>query len=60
MNSGSVLQYHQPKVTVYASGSNEFEFHEFSLRGLPTQQWVVRNANQAELFWLPLFKSGSI
>ena len=60
LNSGSVLQYHQPKVTVYASGSNEFEFHEFSLRGLPTQQWVVRNANQAELFWLPLFKSGSI
>ena len=59
-SSGSVLQYHQPQLTVWASGSNEAEFHEFSLRGLQTQGWYMFNVNQSELFWVPLFKSGSV
>jgi len=59
--SGSVLEYHQPKLTVYASGSNEVEFHQFSVRGLQDYYGVVFNEN-VDLWTLPLFEviSGSV
>jgi hypothetical protein len=31
--SGSVLQYHQPQIMIFASGSGDFEFHSFSMIG---------------------------
>lgn len=60
--SGSVLRYHQPKITIYASGSNEVEFHQFSIRGLEDQGLHIFSPESTNLYRLPLFEleSGSI
>jgi hypothetical protein len=53
--------YQQPRVTVYASGSNEFEFHQFSTRWAKAGQTAFFDRKLADIYRLPLYKvSGSI
>lgn len=35
MFSGSVPQYHQPKIVMHTQGSREIEWHEFSVKAIP-------------------------
>lgn len=55
--SGSVLEYHEPRITAYASGSNEIEVHQFSVRGLPDRGLSVFDLKSSDLIRVPIFKS---
>ena len=57
--SGSAYKYHQARFTVYASGSNEFELHSFSLRGLQNISASVFDPDTSDLYVLPVFSSAS-
>ena len=56
----STNYFHQPQVTVWASGSLEFEYHQFSIRGLKTPQGYVYDRKTTDLLRVPIFASGSL
>lgn len=60
VDQSEVYQYHQPKLTIYASGSEEVEFHQFSIRAWKTPLKYVRNRTLSDMFRVPIFKSGSV
>ena len=54
-------QFHQPMITMYASGSGEVEFHQFSIRGLRNKGLYVFDRKTTDVIHLPLFKTtGSV
>jgi hypothetical protein len=55
--SGSYQPYHQARFIVYASGSQEFELHSFSLRGLQSTSASVFDPRITDLYSLPIFTS---
>jgi len=57
--SGSFQPYHQARFTVYASGSQEFELHSFSLRGLQATSASVFDSRTTDMYTLPVFSSTS-
>jgi hypothetical protein len=57
--SGSYHKFHQAKFTVWASGSNEFELHAFSLKGLQNVSASIIDPRIADLYSLPIFMSTS-
>ena len=59
MTSGSVFPFHQARFTTFASGSNEFELHQFSLCGLQNTSASIFDPRFADLYALPLFSSVS-
>jgi hypothetical protein len=59
MVSGSFQPFHQARFTVYASGSQEFELHSFSLRGLQHNSGSVFDGRTTDLYVLPVFSSVS-
>ena len=59
MPKGSYYPYHQARFTVFASGSNEFELHAFSIRGLQNVSASILDPRLAELYVTPFFSSAS-
>lgn len=55
--SGSFQPYHQARFTVYASGSQEFELHSFSVRGLQATSASVFDGRTTDMYTLPVFTS---
>jgi len=55
--SGSYYPYHQARFTIFASGSNEFELHQFSLRGLQNTSASIFDPRLTDLYALPIFNS---
>ena len=50
------FHYVQPKLTAYASGSNEVEFHQFNVKWLPNGLTALFDKKKSDVFDLPLFK----
>ena len=48
--SGSCQPYHQARFTVFASGSQEFELHSFSLRGLQNITASIFDPRQTDMY----------
>jgi hypothetical protein len=59
MPSGSYYPYHQARFRIFASGSNEFELHQFSLRGLQNTSASIFDPRTTNLYNLPIFIGSS-
>ena len=59
MPKGTYYPYHQARFTVFASGSNEFELHAFSLRGLQNVSASIFDPRTTDLYVTPFFSSVS-
>jgi len=55
MPSGSYYPFHQARFTIFASGSNEFELHQFSIRGLQNTSASIFDTRLTDLYALPIF-----
>jgi hypothetical protein len=54
--SGSVNEFYQAKLTMFASGSHELEFHQFSMRGATRKYNIGKGANTINPYVVPIFK----
>jgi hypothetical protein len=54
--SGSVDQFYQARVRMFASGSHEIEFHQFSMRGMPRINTIGKGVGTIDPYVLPIFK----
>lgn len=59
IQSGSILPYHQSRITVYATGSQEVEIYQFSILPFITPFWVVGNKNRVDIFRIPIYSLNS-
>ena len=57
MSRGTAQSYHQARFTVFASGSNEFELHGFSVRGLQNTSASIFDPRLTDLYVTPFFSS---
>jgi hypothetical protein len=57
MPKGSYYPYHQARFTVFAEGSNEFELHAFSIRGLQNTSASILDPRLTDLYVTPFFSS---
>lgn len=55
ITSGSVQQYHQMQLIAFASGSQEIEYHQFSIRGISDRGLYIFDPKRSDLLRYPLF-----
>jgi hypothetical protein len=58
--SGSVDPFYQARVTLFASGSHEIEFHQFSMRGVTRKNTIGKGKGLTDPYVLPIFKLNEV